>query len=426
MLTIKSITSCNINGKPLYSSNLSKRIIEYKTYVDSNYDSKYKLNDNELTIVGVQGLYGYRCGMIGYLSNLLNYQLSQRFNPTLFQNFINRFATNKVLSNDIEIITFWISFLSGKIPLLNIGTWDLKKNLFKNHPILKYSISNISLPSIFNLNSIYLLKPIFDCGCSIYSNKKPIESGFERWNNWDRGYFKHRIFNNGMVWSTYESENKRNAITIINLKMTEDAPSWISDLQIVEMVRLKQKLERKFYDPYYERYETFIMGDFQIEFNKGNLELLKLNHIRIYNKDLENLFKADLFVKEYDNKNLVLHSEYIKKENDMLYVKNTSNYILTDGDNIFNIEFSGIDEKIVVVENPLNFVIIDDCLCEQKVEETSPKKDSKEVEKPEIEEIIKLVTFELNDEHFRKVNNSTSNSNHSHSDSDWEIPTNEI
>lgn len=422
MLTIKSITSCSINGKPLYSSNLTKRIIEYKNYVNSNYNEDCKINKNELTIVGVQGLYGYRCGVLGYLCNILNSNISERHNPSCFQTFLNQFVNNTILSNDMEIISFIISFVCGRFPLINIGNWDPKKNLFKNHPILRFSTKNISLPSILNLNSLYLLKPIFDSGCSIYSNKKPIDSGFERWENWDRGYFRHKIFNNGMIWSVYESENKENIIAIINLQMTEDAPDWVTTLQLLQMTRLKENLEIKFNTTnIYHRYETFVMGNFETKFDnindanvKEKIKILEKNHLHVYSRNATNL----------ENTNFVLHCEHIKKENDMLYIKDVTNYNLCEGDSIFNIEFSGIDEKIVVVDNPLNFIIIDDCLIEEKVEEpVVSKKEDVEHEKPVFEEIV-IDKFVLNDEHFKKE--ISPNSKTTNSDSDWEIQTMEI
>lgn len=129
MLSIKSITSCNINGNPLTSYELSKRIYEYKDYIKNNISKKndFKINDNDLVIVCVQNLYGYRTGILGYLGNLLSYRLSQYNNPTLFQRIIKNVFSYEIKSNDYELLSFITSFISRKIPIINIGNWDFKK-----------------------------------------------------------------------------------------------------------------------------------------------------------------------------------------------------------------------------------------------------------------------------------------------------------
>ena len=95
---------------------------------------------------------------------------------------------------------------------------DFKKNLFDNSHI-KYEQSNLSIPSIFNLSSIYLLNPLFDNGCCIYSNMVPLENGFEKYNLENRGEFKHKLFNNGINWCFFQSKNKKSGISIINLSI---------------------------------------------------------------------------------------------------------------------------------------------------------------------------------------------------------------
>jgi hypothetical protein len=90
MLSVKSITSCNINTIPLYSNNIAKIISEYKNYIKNIYNNNYIIEDDELIINCVQGIYAYRCGLIGYLSNLLSYTLSKKSNPVFLQSVINR------------------------------------------------------------------------------------------------------------------------------------------------------------------------------------------------------------------------------------------------------------------------------------------------------------------------------------------------
>ena len=86
MLKPKTFISFKISGIPLYSNNLSKRIHEYQDYIKNNNFNNYK--SNELCIINIHGLYGYRTGILGYLGNLLSYRLSQYNNPTLFQRII--------------------------------------------------------------------------------------------------------------------------------------------------------------------------------------------------------------------------------------------------------------------------------------------------------------------------------------------------
>ena len=271
MLTIKSITTCNLNTTPLYSSNVSNTIYEYKDHIKNIYND-YNVKEDELIINCVNGIYGYRCGLLGYLSNLLSYKLSEKRNPQILQSLLNRCVNKPLYSNDYELLSFFISFVCRKIPILNIGFWDIKNKLFNDNELFKNNIVNNSNISILNLNSTYLLRPLFDSGSAIYSNKKYIDCGYEPWDTNNRGYFKQRLFNKGLVWAFYESKNKSNGIAIINIDMTDDAPDWIYLLNLKQIIRMKQNLQKKFLvNDNYEKYETFIIGDFKSEFNLCNI-----------------------------------------------------------------------------------------------------------------------------------------------------------
>jgi hypothetical protein len=292
MLSVKSITSCNINTTPLYSNNVAKTITEYKNNMKNIYNKDYTIEEDELIINCVQGMYGYRCGLLGYLSNLLSYTLSKKSNPVFLQSIINRFVNNPLNSNDYEIISFFTSLISRKIPIFNIGFWDVKNNLFSDNELFKYNIKNSSCPSIFNLKSTYLLNPLFDSGCAIYSNKKHIDSGYEPWYVNYEGTFKQRLFNKGLVWAFYESKNKSNGIAVINVEMINDPPEYVYLLQMKQIVRLKENLQNKFLqNKDYKKYETFIVGDFKSEFNlnilpniKKRLKIFENANLVMYNK----------------------------------------------------------------------------------------------------------------------------------------------
>ena len=76
MLNLKSITSLNIKGTPLKTDNLSKRIFEYKNYINDNIKNP---ENKDLVIISVQGLYGYRVGLIGLLLNNIVFNISPIF-----------------------------------------------------------------------------------------------------------------------------------------------------------------------------------------------------------------------------------------------------------------------------------------------------------------------------------------------------------
>ena len=263
MLNLRSVISCNINGTPLYSCNLSKRIDEYKNFIDES--SKENISEDDLVIISIQGLYGYRTGILGYLSNMLSYRLSKNNNPKLLKSLLNVFISSDIESNDFEICSFILSMISRKLPLLNIGNWDLKKNINNNY--INNFIPNHSLPSIFDLKSVYLLNPIFDSGCTIISNKECNISQFERWEILDHCNFKNKLFNKGINWAYYESKDKQNGITIINFELIESTDEDLIS-QFRQLVNLKNKLEIMFANNIdnlkFNKYETIITGDFKL------------------------------------------------------------------------------------------------------------------------------------------------------------------
>jgi len=405
MLSIKSITSCNINGSPLFSHELSKRIFEYKKYIKENvHKDNVNINNNELNILCIQNLYGYRTGIIGYLSSLLSYKLSQYNNPTFFQRMINLF-NYEVKSNDYEILSFITSFISRKIPIINISNWDLKQNLFGDNDIFKYEQSNLSMPSIFNLSSVYLLNPIFDSGCSLYSNIKPIESGFERWDISNNGEFTDKLFNKGINWSFFQSTNKKCGISIINISTINNVSEYIYGLQFKQIINLKEKLERKYaLNLSCEKYETFILGDFNNDFNK-TYESFDI-------KELWNIFEqSGLNIISSNENNFILHHLYSSTENkEQKLNKNT--YMIYD-DIITTINFE-IEKNTDIDTETKNEKINDD---------TRPKdfykvlSDIKNFYKKEKDVKLEEIKIEINYDHFNK---NTQKSPGNSSEDEWQ------
>lgn len=340
MLNIKSITSCNISGIPLFSSNLSTRIYEYKKYISENLNENYTFKENELCIVCIQGLYGYRCGLLGYLSNLCSYKLSQYNNPSYFQRCIKYFSKYDVKSNDYEIFSYGLSLLGRAIPLINIGNWDFKSNLFSNNKILKYSSPNYSIPNIFDLSSIYLLRPIFDSGCAIYSNRKQFDCGFEEWNILENcDLIKYKMFKTGINWSFFESDDKKSAIMIFNVNILNETPEWVTVSQFKQIIELKDYLELKFEKLNYEVYDIFILGNFGVIFNLRNV-LEEVNNIyKIFQDRGLNLINECEKSNLITDTNFIFHNRYTNKDTEnLLNVKAKSDYVI-ESDVIHNIEF---------------------------------------------------------------------------------------
>ena len=420
MLNLKSIISCNINGTPLTSCNLSKRIYEYKKFLDENVKEKFL--DDELFIISIQGLYGYRSGILGYLFNKLSFELSQYHNPTLLKSFLNVFISNNIEANDFEILSTTLSIISRKIPFLNIGNWDLK-NYISNEYINNF-IPNNSFPSIFDLKSLYLLNPLFDSGCTIISNKKHLESGFERWNIIDSCSFSNKLFNQGINWAYFESN--KNGISIINFELIKNEDLYNS--QFIQLLNLKNILEKKFTDnSNLVKYETFIIGDFNFEFNLRDIfqevdkkwEMFDRNHLQILNN------------KDYSTTNFILYNKYYdtNSENINLNISNKTNFVIDD-DKIDCIEFmytKTIEEKEEKEEKEeiKNEVleINDEIYIESSLEENIEENIKKEIEK--VKNIEKIednlvnvnkndIIITINDDYFYK------NPLNKNSDDEWE------
>ena len=417
MLNIKSITSCNINGNPLATCNLSKRIFEYKNFIKTNFDKEnLKINDNEIVIVCVQNLYGYRTGILGYLGSLLSYKLSQYSNPTIFQTILNNIFNSNINSNDYETFAFVLSFISRKVPLINIGNWDLKKNLFESIDILNYEQPNLSIPSIFNLSSIYLLNPFFDSGCSIYSNKVPIENGFEKWNIMKNAQFSDKLYNRGINWNFFQSKNKKSGIVIINFTLINNSPDWVNSLQFEQIIKLKEKLEHTYaLDVLCKKYETYIIGDFNIDFNNRNDNFEIKEQWQIF----EN---SELQIISSEKTNFILYNNYNNYKNDKIpnYLINTNKI---EEDIITHIEFENkveeecnkedCKEDICIESKPKDFykVLID-------IKNFYKNKLKKNENQKNISETDNQVVIEIKDNYFE--NNKSPSSSSSNSLDEWQ------
>ena len=286
MFNLKHISSLNVDLVPFSSENLYKRLSELKSCFEVNIEN---ISDDDLVIFCIQNAYAYRTGVIGWLSTLLSSKLSEYYQPTFLQNIVN------INANDFEIVSGAISLISRGIPLLNICVWDNKN--FQNN-IFKYGYGfgnkNDSIPSIFNLKSNYLLNPFFDSGCAIYSNKIPFATGFEEWN-----YRQNKYYNNGIVWSYFRNENKGIMILNLTIDKSENFPLF----QIIQLCELKDELQKK-YSKNIEQYETYICGEFNIEFNISNIIPEINDKLNLLKKSDINIFKNNCIT----NTNHILYS----------------------------------------------------------------------------------------------------------------------
>lgn len=281
---LKNICSWNLDGMP-FKNNVFNKIPKWNSFINSQISS-FTDEDEDLNIFCVQGLYGYKTGFLGKLFNILNYKLSSYTNTIFIQSIFKIFF--KTDSSDLELLSFLISLVSRMIPINNISTFDTK-DLIQS---FKYKNKNQSYESLFNLNSLFLLEPIFDSGCAIYSNKRPTLSGFEKWDT-----SQHEYTNKGMVWCYFESYScKQNqGITIINLDFNINNTDNQDIDNLKQIIKLKNKLEDAF-GKELDSYETYIVGNFNIMFNLNTifthvdekLQILKNANLEIINKNSEN------------------------------------------------------------------------------------------------------------------------------------------
>ncbi len=277
-----------------------------------------------------------------------------------------------------------------------MGNWDLKRKIFDNN-FLKYHI-NHSLPNIFNLSSIYMLNPLFDSGMGIYSNRDPIFSGFEKWNiSSTYGRMKYTIYNKGVSWYFYESDNKKNGICVLNISIVDDVPEWIIISQLKQIIEIKNFLMEK-YSSNYEKYESIIIGDFKLEFNLKDIiteiylkwKILEEGNLKILGKSGISSTDFILYEEKHSksNSNLnIIKSDYIKSENDTLF----SIEIKCNKDKINKFSKFNLEPNTDFIENTNNYrAIVNDVVKDvvNKVFTEGFNKVINKVEKNEDQQII--------------------------------------
>jgi len=259
---LKYITNFNLKATPWFStcdySNWKSTITEkMSTIVD---------NDN-LIIYCVQEVYGYRTGIFGLLSHIIsNFSPIQTFCFRQIMNSnIRYYQTNNIFSSDGEIISSFISKINRYIPFFNIGTWDYKNDLL----LKNFFYENYSIPHMFNFHY-----PMLDSGCGIFSNKKPFLSGYEPLDFINKASLSDNLSSKGIVWSFFSNDDKK-GITIISFNLSDDLFELTKLLELEQIISLKNKLHNQF-GLMVNEYETYIIGDFKINFTEDTESFMKL------------------------------------------------------------------------------------------------------------------------------------------------------
>ena len=332
-LQLRNICSIKLKGVPLIN-NIFNNIPIWKEIL-KQHTTFEKKNDDELNILCIQNLYSYNSGFIGSIINNLGFLLPS---TKIFKYLLNNYDCN-----DIELLCFIFNIISRFIPINNIYTDDFKNNLSDTLPFIN---KNLSIPSLYNLNSLFCFKPIFDCGCAIFSNKKADETGFVSWKNNNNSYY-----NKGMTWCLFK--NNKEGIVIINLDCIENDISCFK-----ELVELKICLEER-YGKVLDSYETYITGNFN--------EFLNMNETLPEAKEAFNILK---------NANIeIVNNKYLSSNEFILYsrLKNNIEYEFID----MSVEDSDyILYKFNIKSPNMNFTFNPVYNIETSNEEISKKKDN--------------------------------------------------
>ena len=263
---LKYITNFNLKATPWFSSPCD--YFNWKLSINEKI-SNIVDNDN-LIIYCVQETYGFRTGIFGLLSHAIFKFLP--FETFCLKNIMNSniryYQTNNVFSSDGELISMFISKANRYIPFFNFGTWDYKNNLL----LKNFFYENHSIPHIFDFSS-----PILDSGCGIFSNKKAFLSGYEPLDYVNKVSLSDNLSSKGLVWSFFKNYNESKGITIISFNLSDDLFELNKLLELEQIISLKNKLHNQF-GLMVKEYETYIIGDFKMNFNKDTESFVKLTN----------------------------------------------------------------------------------------------------------------------------------------------------
>jgi hypothetical protein len=309
-LNLKCILNWNLDGAPFFTKNLHKKQNVWKETLISSLPTAEEINDNDLVVVCIQNLFSMRTGIIGYILTMFSYGFN--VSTSFISIILNYYFKSHFKSSDLEMIVGFISLLNRSIPLLNYGFWDYKNNMKTD--FLKHINTNHSITSMFNMKSNILLKPIFDSGLCILSNKKPELSGFEPLDNQINNYI-----NEGFMWSFYK--NNKKGILIININISKSSDIEIKTKEMTQLQNLYEKLYNSINCDENMVLETYITGDFVVEkeiFASFFTDFEKINqyksHYLFYRTEIFKISFNNIKIKFEGNDDLVKFSSLPSKK----------------------------------------------------------------------------------------------------------------
>jgi len=260
----------NFNSIPFHSpSNFDRDFDIIKEFIDD-----IDQND-EFSIVCLNGVYGYRSGIFGFLMNHLSKCIKNQ--PTCIKNFVNGkcFKDDPFYCNDIDIIASYCCYINRFIPILNFGYWDNQKT-FINHNYfqsqLKY-INNDSQQKLFSFSN-----PMLDSGCAFISNKSPLYKGFVPLEKSDS--YLDKLINKGIQWNYYEIQKV--GYIFITFNLSSDRSYTRKWFEIEEIICLANEIQLKYVNfDIITDFHCIIIGDFKIDLSYIShiLSAFHINHL---------------------------------------------------------------------------------------------------------------------------------------------------
>lgn len=321
-MNLKCLLNLNIKSVPWFSKNSTVKNSTWKKMIDDNIDSG-NLSDDDLVVVCLQEAYGYRTGILGWTCTFLSSCI-----PNCIQNFINRYTitSNNVYCTPLDILITSVVLLNRVLPLINYGIWDNKNRIFKHNKknsVLKYINKNDSNTNIFDYRSLFCLNPIFDSGCCIMSNKKPLYSGFEKLDLYSSEILEDRLCNKGIVWCYYDE-----GILVMTYNLSENTNDLTKLIELDQILTLQEDLERILKDKYnIQNLKSYIVGDFRVQcYNNDNLSFRDL--LKNYNVAYVSNFNHYIFYKNIDSK---LNTQIINQDNPIFKInfdQDVSEYVV--------------------------------------------------------------------------------------------------
>lgn len=283
-LHLKYISQWNLENIPVFSYDKNNNYKSRKQLIDKNLPTEEELNENDLVIFCIEEMYGYRTGVLGYISKMISRSISEHVASTsVFQNIFNYIFKTDLICDDIEFVSLLITLINRPAPLLNFGVWDDKYKIFKenaNHTVLKNINRNDSITGMFDIISNLFYLPFFDSGSSILSNKPSYASGFEQLSS--NGLFSS-YKNHGFTWSYFKKDgDNEKGIMAICINLSDNKEISVKEIECQQMINLVENLKET-YSKDVKLYETYIIGDLKINLIETGLFSLFQN-FQVFNK----------------------------------------------------------------------------------------------------------------------------------------------